>query len=79
VTRDANGDLFGGTDFGGTSNKGTVYKLNKEGLLTLLHSFDGSDGNMPLDTLIMDAKGNLYGTASLGGSGSDGTVWKFAP
>jgi uncharacterized repeat protein (TIGR03803 family) len=31
VTRDANGDLFGGTDFGGTSNKGTVYKLNKEG------------------------------------------------
>jgi uncharacterized repeat protein (TIGR03803 family) len=50
VTRDANGDLFGGTDFGGTSNKGTVYKLNKEGLLTLLHGFDGSDGNMPLDT-----------------------------
>jgi uncharacterized repeat protein (TIGR03803 family) len=79
VTIDAKGNLFGDTGQGGTSDKGAIYKLSKNGTLILLHSFDSSDGDTPLDNLILDAKGNLYGTASLGGSGGYGTVWKLTP
>ena len=76
VILDAKGNLYGQTSGGGTSGDGTVYELNSKGTLTLLHSFDGSDGKSPWGGLVVrDAKGNLYGTAVYGGSGSYGTVW----
>lgn len=76
---DAKGNLYGVTEEGGASNYGTVYKLSKTGTLTLLHSFVGTDGDNPFDSLIRDAKGNFYGTAEEGGSGGCGTVWKLTP
>jgi uncharacterized repeat protein (TIGR03803 family) len=86
VIRDAEGNLYGVTTAGGSgtacgkSGCGTVYKLSKNGTLTLLHSFAGSDGQYPVGSLIMDANGNLYGTAAYGGSsGYYGTVWKLTP
>jgi uncharacterized repeat protein (TIGR03803 family) len=80
VITDAKGNLYGDTLEGGAFNLGTVYKLNKEGALTLLHSFDGSDGKLPAGNLIHSAKGDLYGTATEGGSsGGHGTVWKLTP
>jgi hypothetical protein len=58
-----------------------VYELSKKGTLTLLHSFDGSDGENPFDNVIMDGKGTLYGTAVEGGVGNggsgNGTVWQI--
>jgi len=74
------GNLYGDTTAGGAaSGMGTVYELNARGTLTLLHSFAGSDGESPLDTLIRDAKGDFYGTAPEGGSVGYGTVWKLTP
>jgi uncharacterized repeat protein (TIGR03803 family) len=37
---------------------------------TVLHSFSGTDGRLPLAGLITDAKGNLYGTTREGGTGT---------
>jgi uncharacterized repeat protein (TIGR03803 family) len=73
----AGGYLYGTTSFGGTSNKGTVFKMDTSGNNeTVLYSFaGGTDGTNP-GGLLMDA-GYLYGTAHLGGSSDLGTVFKM--
>jgi uncharacterized repeat protein (TIGR03803 family) len=86
LLRDAKGNLYGTTYYGGASNYGSVFKLDKTGKETALYSFTGgSDGSYPYAGLVGDAEGNLYGTASDGGdlncpSGYGcGTVFKLTP
>jgi uncharacterized repeat protein (TIGR03803 family) len=75
LIRDAQGNLYGTTNWGGNtscqpSGCGVVFKLTSKGDFTVLYSFTGgSDGALP-SGLILDAKGNLYGTAlDITGSG----------
>jgi uncharacterized repeat protein (TIGR03803 family) len=80
---DAAGDLFGTTIYGGASNDGTVFEIAKSGsgyssTLTVLASFNGTNGASPQDSLIMDAAGDLLGTTVGGGTGGDGTVFEIA-
>jgi uncharacterized repeat protein (TIGR03803 family) len=64
---DVYGTLYGTTDEGGTSDKGTVYSISTDGTEKVLHSFGGgSDGDGPFAGLI-DVNGTLYGTTFLGG------------
>jgi uncharacterized repeat protein (TIGR03803 family) len=79
LTRDAAGNLYGITRLGGSSNFGTVYKLDPAGTQTVLHNFSGPDGTYPHAGLIWDAAGNLYGTAFSGGAFDYGTVFKLTP
>jgi uncharacterized repeat protein (TIGR03803 family) len=80
LVRDASGNLYGTTSQGGTSNLGTVFKLEPTGTETVLYSFGGEpDGAVPLANLIRDAAGNLYGTTSQGGTANLGTVFKLDP
>jgi uncharacterized repeat protein (TIGR03803 family) len=44
--------------------------------LTVLHTFDGSDGQYPNAPLILDSAGNLYGTTPFGSAGY-GTIFKL--
>src|ERR1700719_1511466 len=78
---DANGNLYGVAEQGGTFNQGVVYKLSKTGKLKVLHSFAGgtSDGCDVFGTPAMDSQGNLYGTANACGSAHVGIVWKVSP
>ncbi|MGH8319123.1 MAG: choice-of-anchor tandem repeat GloVer-containing protein [Steroidobacteraceae bacterium] len=79
---DSAGNLYGTTEFGGTNNGGTVFKISATGAESVLYSFRGgtTDGANPLyGALIMDSAGNLYGTTSVGGPGNDGTVFKISP
>jgi uncharacterized repeat protein (TIGR03803 family) len=91
---DAAGNLYGTSGSGGTFSDtcsggcGFVFKLDPSGNLTVLHSFDGTDGNAPLTGLTMDAAGNLYGTTIRGGNLNDcpngnfsgcGVVFKITP
>ena len=46
---------------------------------TVLFSFDNTDGNQPLSSLIFDAAGNLYGTTALGGDFGYGSVFELTP
>jgi uncharacterized repeat protein (TIGR03803 family) len=80
-----NGNLFGTTSGGGSSNGGTVYQMTPIGTLTTLHSFHGTDGAI-VSGLVL-ANRELYGTTQYGGAftGSNqcgfigcGTIFKIA-
>ena len=83
VTFDKAGNLYGTTSYGGYYEVGTVFKLTpstkRSWNETLLHSFAGSDGELPVAGVVRDAKGSIYGTASGGGTYGYGTVWKLTP
>jgi len=68
VIRDSAGNLYGATPSGGSSNDGTVFKLDATGKEIILHSFGGgAGGSIPERGVIRDAAGNLYGTTEFGG------------
>ena len=78
VIRDAAGNLYGTTEYGGAAGAGVVYKLDTSGNETVLHSFTGgADGGNPVAGVISDSAGNLYGTTQKGGSANAGVVYKL--
>ena len=82
LVADADGNLYGTTAAGGASscNCGTVFKIDRSGKETILHSFAGypNDGGGPIAGVIRDAEGNLYGTTISGGSSIDfGMVYRL--
>ncbi|MEB8535774.1 choice-of-anchor tandem repeat GloVer-containing protein, partial [Acidithiobacillus ferriphilus] len=82
MVMDASGNLYGTTVFGGTANKGTVFKITGSGVESVLHSFGTGnvhDGKYPNGGMVMDARGNLYGTTVFGGTNNLGTVFKITP
>jgi len=87
LVRDANGDLYGVARFGGNlacpeypqAGCGTVFKLARNGQLTVLHTFKGGkDGATPQPGLLLDAAGNLYGATASGGTSENGTVFQIS-
>jgi uncharacterized repeat protein (TIGR03803 family) len=78
--RDAAGNLYGTTYWGGAANGGALYKLDPTGAETVLHSFgaQSTDGYGP-GGLTLDSAGNLYGTTEFGGAYRSGTVFKVTP
>jgi uncharacterized repeat protein (TIGR03803 family) len=76
---DAKGNFYGTSYKGGAFGSGAVFKLNKSGVLRVLHSFDGSrDGACPYSGLVRDTAGNLYGTTAEGGTSGLGVVFKVS-
>jgi uncharacterized repeat protein (TIGR03803 family) len=68
------GALYGTTQLGGAFEAGTVFRVQPDGsAYTVLHSFDGGDGNQPLAGLTQGSDGTLYGTTLFGG------VFKLQP
>ncbi len=80
LVRDAQGNLYGATSFGGAYGYGTVFEVLPTGRDKVLYSFTGGgDGANPFGGLIQDAKGNLYGTAPNGGAQGYGAVFEVSP
>ena len=81
VTLDSEGNLYGTTQFGGSSSVyGTVYKVDTSGHETVLYNFmDEVDGAFPLAGVSLDSQGNLYGTTSSGGASYKGVVFELSP
>jgi len=73
--------LYGGTNFGGASNQGTLFKIDSTtGALTTVYTFTGlTDGAIPNCTMIPDKLGNLYGTTFAGGADDAGSIFFFEP
>jgi uncharacterized repeat protein (TIGR03803 family) len=79
LIRDVAGNLYGTTAGGGAHSVGTVFKVDPQGVETVLHTFNHADGHLPSGTLAIDSKGNLYGTTVYGGAYGGGVVFKIAP
>ena len=71
-------NLYGMTIYGGSFDKGTVFRINKNDFdYEIMHSFSGEDGGQPQAALVGNG-GTLYGTSALGGATyNDGTLFKI--
>lgn len=70
VVQGTDGDFYGTTSQGGARNFGTVFKMNANGAVTTLVSFNGtsvSDGAVSYSGLVQGSDGNFYGTTYWGG------------
>jgi uncharacterized repeat protein (TIGR03803 family) len=80
LVADAGGALYGGTNYGGISNNGVVYKLTPSGSSyteSILHAFhDRKDGKFPIHGLTIDASGIVFGMAN---GGCCGKVFELLP
>lgn len=86
LLRDAAGNLFGTTSFGGNSNNvfecgpgecGTIFEVTNSGVESVLYSFSGApngDESFPMGGLVEDSAWNLYGTTAGAGSGTSSCV-----
>jgi len=76
---DPSGNLFGTCIVGGGSNDGAVFEVAQgSDAVTMLASFNGTNGKMPRTGVTLDARGDLFGTTSAGGASGDGTVFEIA-
>ena len=71
------GNLYGTSQYGGTFNEGTVFRLTTAGVLTIIHSFGSSDGTIPTGPVMQAADGKLYGVTSSGGTFGLGIIYSM--
>jgi uncharacterized repeat protein (TIGR03803 family) len=71
----SDGDFYGTTLAGGTSNAGTIFKITPSGSESVFYSF----ASIPYSGLVQSSDGNVYGTTATGGTSGRGTVFKITP
>ncbi|HLK57521.1 MAG TPA: choice-of-anchor tandem repeat GloVer-containing protein, partial [Chthonomonadaceae bacterium] len=75
-------NFYGTTCQGGDKDKGTVFRITRDGTVTILHAFTGfvkegdRDGANPRAGLTQGTDGNFYGTTTAGGANDYGTVFQ---
>ena len=85
LTLDSAGNLYGTAYSSEGPGYGAVFELSRtvdaQGEISwsesILHRFNGTDGDHPATRLIFDASGNLYGTTSFGGAYDSGIVFEL--
>lgn len=70
------GNLYGLTNSGGSSNVGTIFEITSGGTFSTLYSFPGGTGGSYPISLIEASDGNLYGIAQFGGANNYGLLFK---
>ena len=83
MVQDQSGALYGVCYLGGANGNGTVFKLDSQGVFTLLHTFgaynpsyNNADGSQPA-TLVLGRDGSLYGSCQDGGLHGNGVLFKI--
>jgi uncharacterized repeat protein (TIGR03803 family) len=87
LAQGANGDLYGATARGGSSNCafgcGTIFQLSPSGALTTIYSFcsqnDCVKDDAPSAQLIQTDGDSLYGWTAYGGAYGYGSIFKITP
>jgi uncharacterized repeat protein (TIGR03803 family) len=77
---DNSGALYGLTEKGGAVKKGTAFALSQSNGVwkeSVLLSFSGSDGKLPLAGFYQDSAGTLFGTTAEGGQDGFGTIFQL--
>lgn len=79
----SDGFFYGTTSGGGTSDYGTIFKFSTSAGVTLLASFQGTNGLHPYGGLVQDDNGEFYGVTTSGGDNfpgpTFGTVFRMTP
>ena len=75
------GFLYGTATIGGQpvtspSRHGVVYRMDKLGNVTVVHTFTGPDGYQPWAALVQAAGGGLYGSTVIGGAFGLGVLFR---
>jgi uncharacterized repeat protein (TIGR03803 family) len=77
-TQGRDGNLYSTAPTGGANGDGAAFYYSfSTGLVTVLHSFIGTDGSAPTSGLTLGTDGNFYGTTSAGGANGAGTVFQI--
>lgn len=72
--------FYGNNSTGGRSSGGTIFKITKAGVLTVLRTLaPTTDGSAPKGTLALAADGNFYGVTTSGGTNKAGTLFRISP
>jgi uncharacterized repeat protein (TIGR03803 family) len=72
----SDGMLYGMTSYGGSADKGTIYRIGKDGTgYRVLFSFSDTNGADPVARLFEASDGRLYGTTYNGGGVNAGVVF----
>jgi uncharacterized repeat protein (TIGR03803 family) len=87
VVFDSAGNLYGTAAGGGATGDGIVFKLSPTArgswTETVLHTFDSTNGAVPLAGVVLDSAGNVYGTTPEGGACKNfdpcGVVFELLP
>jgi uncharacterized repeat protein (TIGR03803 family) len=79
VMQASDGDFYGTTIEGGAYGFGKVYRMTKNGKVTILHSFTGADGRNPYSAPIEGRDGYFYGTTGFGGRYDAGIIYRMDP
>lgn len=83
LTLGTDGKFYGATKAGGEFNRGTVFSMTAEGVLTTLTNFPPADpvkhGISPTGGLVLGNNGHFYGITQYGGANDQGTVFKITP
>jgi uncharacterized repeat protein (TIGR03803 family) len=71
------GSLFGVTHKGGPNDAGVIFRMNNDGSgYTVLHAFNGTDGENPYASLTLYGS-TLYGMTFQGGANNAGTIFQI--
>ncbi len=79
LVQGADGNFYGVTTLGGTSNQGTIFRVTPTGAFNTLVNFDATNGALPKDPLVVGSEGNFYGTTPSGGASGLGTIFRMTP
>jgi uncharacterized repeat protein (TIGR03803 family) len=72
-----NGNFYGATD-SGSQGAGAIFQMTTNGTVTIIYTFDGTQGVGLEGNLIQGPNGDLYGTTVNGGTNDLGTVFKLS-
>jgi uncharacterized repeat protein (TIGR03803 family) len=70
------GSFYGGMKMGG-SGDGTAFKVTPEGVVTVLHTFDGTQGSDAAAGMVEVGSGAFIGTTANGGTNNDGVIYSL--
>ena len=77
IAQSRGGSLLTTANDAWTDGLGTAFRITPRGTLTVLHYFNGTDGQAPQGGLTLGTDGNYYGTTESGGGFGYGTVFKM--